>query len=191
SFLIRQLYYPYRLMSSKLHKDIYSLYLQYYNGIFNFNIYKFENCHNYNSLNLLGRFNFRVADEILTIDDIVDTIRSTPLKEQPNVTFPQANSLERIIVMLNAIYDSERGSITKESLTLLNDFTYRQADYYITAGRYLELVEEDPIEKGTYVLSKKAENIMFLSSREKKIELIRSIFCYEPFKIIFEKRLES
>src|SRR5690606_27555394 len=49
-FLIRQVYYPYRLWESKISKKVRPLFLTYSNGIFHFKEYVFEDLAHYNSI---------------------------------------------------------------------------------------------------------------------------------------------
>jgi len=52
-FLIRQLYYPYRLWHNKISKKVRSYFLTYTNGIFHFREYNVEDSNHYNSLKLI------------------------------------------------------------------------------------------------------------------------------------------
>ncbi|MBL7719552.1 MAG: hypothetical protein JNL72_11995 [Flavipsychrobacter sp.] len=54
-FLIRQLYYPFRLWSSRITKKIRNIFLTYTNGIFHFREYKFTDVNHYNSLRLVNQ----------------------------------------------------------------------------------------------------------------------------------------
>ena len=49
NFLIRQIYYPYRLWKSKVEKQVIPAFFTYSNDIFSFFIYEFEDVNNYNS----------------------------------------------------------------------------------------------------------------------------------------------
>lgn len=53
SFIIRQLYYPYRVWKKKTDKDIYSIFIEYCNGIMTFYVYQFTELNHYNSLRLV------------------------------------------------------------------------------------------------------------------------------------------
>ena len=49
-FLIRQMFYPYKLWNNKITKEIKPIFLTYSNGIFHFREYVFEDPNHYNSL---------------------------------------------------------------------------------------------------------------------------------------------
>ena len=59
-FLIRQLYYPYRLWSNKVSKRVKPLFLTYSNGIFMFYEYDFQEPENYNSLTLIKQKRYSI-----------------------------------------------------------------------------------------------------------------------------------
>ncbi len=63
-FLVRQLYYPYRLWSSKLpNKKVIPVLMTYSNSsnIFSFFIYKFDDILNYNSIRLVEQKNYIIS----------------------------------------------------------------------------------------------------------------------------------
>lgn len=192
SFLIRQLYYPYRLMSTKVNKSIYSIYLQYSDDIFNFSVFQFTDPNDYNSLELQGRYNFRIAENNLTIQEIIDTVKATNIiPEGPGIIFPQADAFNRIIELTDAIYNDKNGAISLEDLTILNNFTYRQAKYYMDAACYLGFVKKHSTERYLFVLTDKALNMKKMSSKDRKLEIIKAILCHEPFRIVFDDIIKN
>lgn len=192
SFLIRQLYYPYRLWSHKVHKPIIPVFLQYSNGVYNFSEYRFNDINDYNSLELVRRKNYLISsEEELTTSEIIYLIQNTKIVEEPNthdIPFPQADDLNKIIDLMNALYTSESGLLSLEDITLTNDFTMRQAHYYSRAALYLELVR---IKGDEIHLSLLGERMMHLSKKDRDIRLIKSIFKHEPFKVAMMHRLRA
>ncbi len=53
NFLIRQLFYPYKLWIKKTSKQVIPIFLSYFDNIFSFYIYRFEDDENYNSIKLI------------------------------------------------------------------------------------------------------------------------------------------
>lgn len=190
SFLIRQLYYPFRLWSNKVKKPVIPIYLQYQNGTYNFSVFKFNDPNNYNSLELITRKNYIIGGESTSLNDIVMLLKSTKyIKDHPDIPFPQANSFERLLDLLTAIYDSTVGYVTTEELTILNNFVYRQANYYASAAIYLELVARN--SDGTLSLTKLGLNIMNSSLKQRNLGIIRQVFKHETFARLMERRLNS
>lgn len=61
-FLIRQLYYPYRLWKNKLmDKEIIPIFMTYSDDLYSFFIYKFNNEYDYNSIELIEQRNYRIS----------------------------------------------------------------------------------------------------------------------------------
>lgn len=190
SFLVRQLYYPYRLWSQKISKPVLPIFLQYKNGTFNFSLYEFQNPKDYNSLTLIKRKNYIIGDDKLNVDDIVNILKTTYcIEEDPDIPFPQADSLDKILEMIVTIYESPDGEITVENLTLQMDFVYRQAFYYSTAGIYLDLIKRN--KKGGLTLTALGVAINEKSTREKNLALIRTIASHKPFNLALKDYLHN
>lgn len=67
-FLIRQLYYPFRVWSNRVTKTVKPIFLIFSNGVFNLYQYEFEDPTNYNSLVLVKQKNYMIATEICLAD---------------------------------------------------------------------------------------------------------------------------
>lgn len=188
TFITRQLYYPYRLWLSKINKKIIPVFLQYSDGVYNFSIYTFSNPNDYSSIELVDRYNFLVAEDEIKMNEIIQLIETTEFVKEPlGIPFPQADSLQRVLDTMMTIYSSDEGMLTIEELTIINDFHYRQADYYINAGRYLGLMEK---EKGSAFLSSQGIELMNKSTKDRKLGLVKAIMSHKPFNDIALKRLE-
>ena len=96
-FLVRQLYYPFRLWKNKVSKEVKSIFLIYTNGIFSLYEYKFENPKNYNSLVLIKHKRYSLEANDITLCDIQHILQATKVVKEPEIPFPQADSFERVI----------------------------------------------------------------------------------------------
>ena len=103
--LIRQLYYPYRLWSSKISKPILPVFLVYSNDVFHAFIYRFFDREFYNSLELVEHKAYTFADEDIHLKDVVDIWNSIQCTEEPPITFPQADTFSRIVDILSVLYE--------------------------------------------------------------------------------------
>ena len=138
-FLIRQLYYPYRLWKSKISKKITSILLVYTNGIFSLYEYEFQEPDNYNSLVLVKQRNYCIDPIDISLDDIVYILKRTSYVDEPSVPFPQANSFKRVINLCELLFQSD---MTRDDITTNYAFDQRQTNYYTDAGRYLGLIRK-------------------------------------------------
>ena len=188
--LIRQLYYPYRLWSSKISKPILPVFLVYSNDVFHAFIYRFFDREFYNSLELVEHKAYTFADEDIHLKDVVDIWNSIQCTEEPPITFPQADTFSRIVDILSVLYEK---TMTPEEVTLKYDFDARQTSYYISACEYLGLLYRDTNEYGErqYTLSREAKSIMELRYKQKYLALIRKMLERPVFHKAFGVALRS
>lgn len=188
--LIRQLYYPYRLWSSKIEKPIIPVFFVYSNDVFHTFSYRVNDPLHYNSFELIKHNAYIFTDDYIAFPDVVDLHRSiTPISE-PKSTFPQANSFSRVVDLLSVLYEN---SLSKEDISVNYEFDARQTIYYIAACEYLNLIEKLPKENGVrlYQLTKEGTYIMSLPFKEKYLSLIRKVLERPVFYDIFKLSLEQ
>lgn len=195
-FLVRQLYYPYRLWKSKLNKKVRNVFMQYNNGIFNLYEYEFRDIENYNSLQLINskRYSIIKPEEMrITLNEILAIAKNIEFVKEPEIPFPQANSFERIISMLEMLNVDVIKS--KEEITEEFKFNPRQTDYYFNAGKYLGFIEEDKvtdldngniIEKQTLKLSNKGKQLFKGTYKDRQLSYVKAILEHQIFSKVFE-----
>lgn len=183
--MIRQLYYPYRLWTSKITKPVIPMFLVFSNDVFHIFIYQFENAEYYNSIKLLKHKAYTFADESITLADVIDLWKTIKVKTEPQITFPQADSFARVIDLLSVLFE---GGLTRDEVTLKYEFDPRQTNYYISACEYLGLIERSTNDEKEreYRLSKEAQKIMRLRYKPKHLELIKKILECPVFYRAFE-----
>lgn len=193
-FLIRQLYYPYKLWHSKIEKDVRPVFLVYSNGVFSFYEYAFEDSDNYNSLVLIKQKNYELASEGFTFETVKAMAESVTIEEEPeDVPFPQANKFSRIINILEILY--EEGSLSQETITCNYDFGFvaRQTIYYTAAAKYLGLLERiyDKEDGVAYQLSEKGVALMSMKLDERNLAFIGAILSKKVFNETFKLRIQT
>lgn len=187
-FLIRQLYYPYRLWKNKfneqgIQKDVSTVFLTYSNDIWDLFEYRFEDYRDYNSLRMVNHQRYMVMPDKILLKDIEYLINNTQLIEEPRgIPYPQANSMSRIINLLEILM---KHSVTKERLFVefnTNSLDKRQIDYYLNAGRYLGLIREVEVSSDKlYGLTLRGREIMSLPFKEKNLNLAKEILKNPSF----------
>ena len=185
NFLIRQMYYPYRLWTKKVNKEVIPAFFTYSNDIFSFFIYRFNDKENYNSLELVTQKNYILKEEPITLDDISDILKNTRIIQEPDIPFPQANNISRTIDLLSLLME---GELTKDEITSNYAFEPRQSDYYVNSARYLGLAQKtggrsDP----SYELTPLGRQIMSKRHREKMLGIVESMLKYEVFHKVLKK----
>ena len=194
-FLVRQLYYPYKLWSGKIQKQVRPIFLTYSNGIFHLREYTFSDVNHYNSLVLLKQKKYAVQEGSFNIETLSQILDTTKTVKEVEIPFPQANSFERVINLCELIKQNQ--VMSKEQY--LQDFDFgtidpRQHDYYTNAARYLELVDKikDPSSKQTgFVLSNLGRRVMGVSLIERQKEFIKLIVSHSAFKQTLKLYLEN
>lgn len=178
-FLVRQLYYPFRLWESNVQKSVKPVFFVYTNGMFALYQFEFETSMNYNSLHLVRQKKYRISTRI-TKEDLRSIIAHTRICEEPEIAFPQANSLERIVNLLELLAQTP---MTKQEITANYAFNERQTNYYSDAGRYLGLIKKErkPNQEIRFSLTDFAQNIMQKPLRERHLSLAESVLKHRVF----------
>jgi hypothetical protein len=180
-FLVRQLYYPFRVWQHRVTKKVRPIFLVYSNGIYRLYEYQFQDPNNYSSLILIKQKNYSVEDTIIELSDIQHVLNSTPVTVEPNdVPFPQADSFERVINICELLTEQE---LSRSDVTERYAFDARQTNYYTDAARYLGLLEKER-EKGTsiYKLSKRGREIIKLNYKQRQLAYCACILSHKAFR---------
>lgn len=189
-FLIRQLYYPYRLWADRTAKRVRPLFLTYSNGIFHLREYEFTDAGAYNSILLVRHKKYSVGPRVVDSTAIRTMLDCVQPVEEPRLPFPQANSFERVINLCELL--RQRGFLSKEEITLNYDFDQRQTDYYTNAGKYLGLIE-DAREDGRRgcTLTTQGQRLFGLSLLDRQLEFARLILSHGAFAETTRLRLDK
>ena len=180
-FLIRQLYYPYRLWSSKIAKRVRPIFLTYSNGVFDLREYEFTDPELYNSIQLIQHKKYAVRERDISIENIQNVLDNIQVSKEPELPFPQADSFERVINLCELL--RQKGFLSKEDVTHNYDFDHRQTDYYLNAAKYLGLVEDrNENQQIGCTLSQDGIRIFNLPIAERQLEFVRLILSRVAFK---------
>ena len=188
-FLVRQLYYPYRLWSKRIEKQVRSLFLTYTNGIFHFREYDFSDPKHYNSIYLVREKKYALRERAITRNLLKELLVDTVFVEEPAIPFPQADSFERVINLCELIH--KNGVLAKDVITANYDFDKRQTDYYTSAARYLGLVEKVQDENGIqFILTEQGKAIFQQKMTDRQLAFIEAILCHKVFHTTLSRLFE-
>ncbi|AFZ07496.1 hypothetical protein Osc7112_3107 [Oscillatoria nigro-viridis PCC 7112] len=191
NFLIRQLYYPYRLWSKKITKKVIPVFMTYSNDIFSFFIYEFSNDKDYNSLQLITQKNYTIAPEEIQRSDVDRVFNNIKVIAEPDVPLPQADKFERVVDLLSLLLERD---LTKDDITENYEFDRRQTDYYTNAGLYIGLMEKHEnslTKKPLFRLTSEGRSILHKRPKLKYLDLINKILEKKVFYIVFELTLKQ
>jgi hypothetical protein len=187
-FLIRQLYYPYRVWKDRVIKKVRPVFMMYTNGVFRFYEYKFTDSECYNSLYLVKQKNYTLETPIDTnieLPDLMEILdQITDYVPEPKIPFPQADVFERVINLCELL---QEGDISRQKVTDQYAFDIRQANYYSDAGRYLGLIDKyyESGRKPVYTLSEFGKQVMNMPYKKRQLTLCRQILQHKVFNQAF------
>lgn len=186
-FIIRQLYYPYKVWKKVTNKEVIPIMLIKHDNIFNFFVYEFLDENNYNSINL-KKIKRYILDEIynpIEVSDIQNVMSQVEfVNEDNNIPFPQANSFYRVLDLINELNNQE---LSANDIADIYEFDIRQANYYLAAAQYLGLTIKDK----NYKLSNQGKQIMKMNHKNKNLAIIRIILSHKPFYYALEQYLTN
>lgn len=182
-FLIRQLYYPYRLWAAKTTKEIVPIFMTFSNDVFSFYVFRFADQNLYNSIELVTRKRYQIGAREIELEDIVRALDAVVKVPEPErVPFPQADRFTRIVDLLTQLQGA--GQLSQEEVTTNYAFDLRQTQYYTNAARYLGLVERhsDRDLGTTYTLTSEGAAIMGLKRPpQRNLALVKTILKHHVF----------
>ncbi|MEA5466993.1 type II restriction enzyme [Leptothoe sp. PORK10 BA2] len=189
-FLIRQLYYPFRLWSSKVHKKVIPVLMTFSNDTFTFYEFQFTDISHYSSLILTRAVEYSLQPEPISSDDIMALLQSlSPAESVEGIPFPQADKFERVIDLLGLLTEKE---LTKDDITENYQFDIRQTQYYTDAGRYLGLIDKTTDgDCVTFRLTDNAIKIFNSSYRNKYLGIIAAMLNKPIFYAVFKESLHN
>ncbi len=193
-FHVRQLYYPYRLWKEKVQKPIRLVFSVYSNMIYRLFEYRFTSLEDYSSIELVRAKNYSLQDTTITMDDLMDVRRKTSQRTDDHmahtsIPFIQANSMERIISLLENMYENP---MTPQQIAELMDFDLRQSDYYYNAGRYLGLFEKVAEDKQILVsLTPLGSKVFRLNYKQRQLRLVELILEHQIFRELFDRMAKT
>ena len=183
-FLVRQLYYPYRVWQSRISKKVRPVFLVYSNGIYSLYEYEFQDLNFYNSLVLVKHRNYSIEDTSIEMSDLMDVAAQiSAFVSEPQISFPQADSFERVINICELLESHE---LSRDDITEEYAFDIRQANCYTDAARYLGLVDKKyDGRKPVYLLSEFGQRVMKLNYKQRQLAFCKCILEHRVFFNVF------
>jgi hypothetical protein len=179
-FLIRQLFYPYKLWVEKVSKKVRPIFLSYTNGVFHLREYIFTDSNYYNSIKLVNQRKYAFQAGVINTETIQKISSEVKIVDEPEIPFPQANSFDRVINLCELL--EQKNALTIEEITLNYDFASRQAKYYSDAGKYLGLLECRYENDTVFLcLTRKGADLFSLSIFDRQNEFIKLILSHAVF----------
>ncbi len=180
-FIIRQLYYPYRMWQELgVKKEIAPIVVTYSNKVISLRWYRFRDTETYNSIELFKSGDFILGPEEPrpTLLDILMATKPGPLPE--STPFPQADDLQKVIDLVDAVV---QGITDKETLAVTFEYDPRQSDYYGNAAVFLGLLERRP--RG-FAATEASQAFVIKTYMQRVIEITRRVASFPVFRDALE-----
>ncbi|MFD1454582.1 type II restriction enzyme [Levilactobacillus lanxiensis] len=183
-FIIRQLYYPYRLFENlATGKRVIPIFFTYSDGIYAFHVYKFNELNNYSSIEKVKQVNF-IVDKTLDInlDDIKRISKESADVTPQEVSFPQADTFTRVLDLLDVL----RTPKNKHQIAEIYSFDERQSDYYGNALRYLGFAKKDSVNH-VFELTRLGRKVARMpNSNDRNLIIIQNMLSSKAINLIFK-----
>jgi hypothetical protein len=139
SFIIRQLYYPYReLLRSGVTKEIVPILLVYSNLVYSLYAFNFQQEDDYQSIYLTRQVDYVLGD-LDTPPRLVDFDTAKRKKPPLEIPFPQADDLTKVIDVTDILASTPAD---KDQIAERFQVEPRQGDYYGNAAAWLGFAEK-------------------------------------------------
>jgi hypothetical protein len=173
-FNVRQLYYPFRTWNQRVQKSVRPIFITLANDVFDLTEFYFEDPEDFSSIRQVSHRRYMLMTQEIDVKEILglanrkhNTIFNPKAEKVP---FPQADDVERLIDLLDFVSMEQRSA---ENIAENYEFHMRQADYYFSAARYLNLGEiiQGSDGKKYRQLTPEGLQIAMLGYAEKRIAL--------------------
>src|SRR6266851_877950 len=139
SFIIRQLYYPYReLLRSGITKEIVPILLVYSNLVYSLYAFSFQQKDDYQSIRLIQQADY-ILGELDTPPRLLDFVTTKRKKPPLEIPFPQADDLTKVIDVTEILASTPAD---KDQIAERFQVDPRQGDYYGNAAAWLGFAEK-------------------------------------------------
>jgi hypothetical protein len=129
---------------------------------------------------LVKQKHYTLEQRDISLEDIQNIINTVKLIDEPQISFPQANSFERVINLCELLH--EKTVLTKDGITETYDFDERQTNYYTDAARYLGLVNKKKSSEGiSFVLSSEGKKLFQLKYKQRQLRFVALILQHPVF----------
>lgn len=182
-FLVRQLYYPWRLWRDITKKEVVPVFLSYVNKTFGLFRYAFDEADDYHSVRLCehGWFTLDEPSQVRSMADLY--LEAKPVARLPgDIPFPQADTLGTVITAVELFaHEATRAA----DIAAVMSFDERQGIYYSAAARWLGYVDR------ALDLMPEGERFVHASRWERFELLFRAVAATPVFREAIRAKLDD
>ena len=127
--------------------------------------------------------NDNINNESISKKEIIDIFNNVSIIQEPKVPFPQVDVLSDLISILDELYSYE---MSREDIMTLFEMKNRQFKYYMSAGSYLGVLEQN---NNKYSLNEKGKEIFSHDLHDRNLEIVKLILEHKPFRDVYKNYL--
>ena len=149
-------------------------------------MYRFTDPMIYSVIERVSSTYYNFQDISVTMRDITKLWESiTPVPDVPNsdIPFPQADKMDRIISLMEHMWDKE--PMTTADITDYMGLDVCQSNYYASARRYLDLFVRQSHGSTECALTSEARRILSLNYKKRQLALVYRILSRQVFHEFF------
>lgn len=124
---------------------------------------------------------------IFSFEEILSIFKSVPILKEPKIPFPQADIFEVFVEICEKLYQHK--SLTREQIMKMFDINPRQYSFYISAGMYLGLINNEISKQRS--LNQIGLGIFSLDIKERNLAIVKLILQHKPFHDVFRFYLDN
>ena len=198
NFNVRQIYYPMRAWSSRVHKPVRTVFLTYANNVFDLYDYDFKSKQDFSSIQLVKHDRFLLSSGEVDLSTLQQFALTHSAQNGFNthakagqIPCPQADDFERIIDLVEFL---AKEPSTKDDIATQYPIVPRQIDYYVNAARYLGLVERSVIDVDGvehFQASTMAQEILRQPNHTRLLKFAEVVLLYGPISLLYARWRET
>ncbi len=180
-FNIRQLFYPYRALRPRTSKNVKTVFLTYWNEIFDIREFEFRDPMSISSFQEVARNRYTLAQSSISMSELV-ALASRKSENRPVLDYPlpQADKLDKVLSLAEMLTQQ---TMSKEDISEAFGFHLRQSDYYANAAGFLGLARRT--DRGLWGSTPLAEEAFSKDFRNRNILLAGLILSQETVRFVF------
>ena len=124
---------------------------------------------------------------IFSLEEVLTIFKSVPIIREPKIPFPQADIFEIFIEICEQLYQHK--SLSREQIMKMFDINPRQYSFYISAGMYLGLINNEISKQRS--LNQIGLGIFSLDIKERNLAIVKLILQHKPFHDVFRFYLDN
>lgn len=180
TWLLRQLFYPWRALQREYSKPIRPMYLEVSDTGLRLMEFRFKDAGVYEEPRVVAQRRWVFAAESWRHATLAD-LACGPAVPEPGRLFPQANSVDRLLMFVAAVGTGHNTveELQEDCAFVTRRVVKRQVEYYGKAADYLGLAHK---AEGKWWLTDAGRELLAAAPSERSFPFAKAVLAHEPFR---------